>query len=54
MDSTIRPDESARAWAAVGEAELSAVCGGFTEGGCVPTSADFLKLIFHGLGLPQA
>jgi len=54
MDNRIRPDESVRAWAAVGEAELAAVCGGVTEGGCVPTIGDLLKLIFHGLGLPQA
>jgi len=50
MDNTIRPDQSARAWASVGEAELAPVCGGFTESGCVPTSADFFTLNFHGLG----
>ncbi len=54
MNNTIVSDAPARTWADVGESELSAISGGVTDGGCVSTITDLLKLIFHGLGLPQA
>ena len=53
MNHTIASE--AQVWAEVAERELSAISGGgFSDGSCVPTITDLLKLIFHGLGLPQA